>query len=181
MDEKQRLADTIARLLLPNSGASNGERAAAKRKLEQLAQKYGVTPGTNPEQESMYWFSCQGDNERMVLTHLAVIYAPSIRIQEGYRYFVHTKKRNKIGLILTASAYAEIAPAWEIIRPAYKQHLKEATLAFIVANNLFIKEAPKAGEQTKEQSESTKRIALLAMATNAVDLSTKKRLASGKE
>lgn len=140
---------------------SNNEHEAgnAMSRLKALCSKHGVHMEdllNESEEVSMYWFRYDNPYVKQVLINTMW---KATNITQTWR---NRAKQRQVGVECTKSQAAEIDLWWSVMRAAFKQHLDDATSAFIMANNLYGKCDDESEVDTTTDWEALERQAAMA-------------------
>lgn len=111
-----------------------GEKAYARRMLEKMLERHGLTlDSLEEERRSTYWFKVKSRVERS----LALQVAGKVCQVNKINYLINKSRRNQIGFKLTPAEAIEFEIYFDTMRKALGEHLQVAFEAFVQANRLF--------------------------------------------
>lgn len=131
----ERIKTLIGKVLeLANKGI-DGEKQAAKKKLEKLLSKYGLTLADIDSEDNKLkrTFRIKNrDDYKTILTQVICDVAPSVKIQENTRKLEIYSKLN-------AEQYIEVKEKFDYFWNLWCKEKEQFTIAFIIKNSLGIK------------------------------------------
>lgn len=147
--------------VLAEEGTTEGERQAAKRKLEQLLEKHSITLDQLAEQEetAKHIFVCVDALERKLLLQVIGMVKDTHKVTTSRIY----RSKKKVLVKATPLQMVEIKILFEAYRKAFAKSLDNFLTAFINANNIFPKSQSGDGEDRNLTDEELKRLKMIAM------------------
>ena len=113
-----------------------GERDNARRLLEQLAKKYGITAEEiSEEKRSLHWFRYSQEIEKRLLSQ--IVYMVTGRFASGCVGAMSGRKRKQVGIECTEAERVEIESNYEFYKDALYKEIDVFMCAFTNKNNLF--------------------------------------------
>ncbi|ANO57470.1 hypothetical protein [Vibrio phage vB_VhaS-tm] len=132
MDSK--LKARLMKLVALTESNNEYEAGNAMSRLKALCMKHGVHMEdllNQSEEVSMHWFRYDNPYVKQVLINTVW---KATNITQTWK---NRAKQRQVGIECTKSQAAEIELWWSVMRQAFKQHLEDATSAFIMANALY--------------------------------------------
>lgn len=129
-----KLKARLMKLVALSESSNEHEAGNAMSRLKALCAKHKVHMDdllNESEEVSMYWFRYDNPYVKQVL--LNTIW----KATDIYRTYTSRAKQRQVGVECTKSQAAEIELWWSVMRQAFKQHLDDATNAFVIANKLY--------------------------------------------
>ena len=123
-----------------------GEKETAKRMLEELMQKYGITEEDLKETEERYyyWITCNSKEERTLL------FQTLRKVTDKKGTFTWRRRGKECGLKMTKVEYIRVRELFLIYKKEWKRMRKnildEGLNAFLSKNNIFPSNAPSSDE-----------------------------------
>lgn len=149
--------------ILAEEGTTEGERQSAKRKLEVLLQKHGISLDQLAEQEETaeHVFVCKDALERKLLLQVIGMVKKTDKVRTSYLY----RSKKKVLVRATPLHMIEIKQLFDVYRKAFAKGLEDFLEAFINANDIFphCESNNESRELTKEEIQKLKKIAMMAM------------------
>ena len=134
MDEKKR--ELLKKLyILAERGATDGERAAARERLENLLQKYDIDEAELADDVlEMHWYTCRDANERQLFTQ--VCYKVN-RDRATYRRVHGAGKHTERGVKCTKAEAVQIEIEFDFYKTLWHEELDFFLRAFIQKHHIF--------------------------------------------
>lgn len=171
MDEK--LKARIVKLQALAERGIGGEKATAQKKLSELLEKNGIESLEELQQdkEDYYLFSYNGKAQQKLLRQCMYKVLGFERWTKGGIY--RSKgTRQKIGIYCTLAEKIEIELEFEFYRNLFDKELEDFLLAFISAQDIYPKDAPKANLQ-EYTPEELKRLDKMVAYSNGIKKRTR--------
>jgi hypothetical protein len=144
----ENILDKLKKIQALAEAGVGGERENAKRKLEALLAKHGLTfeDLATKQLPQVHYYRYKGMTERQLLAQCHVRVVPRSRPRVSYT----RKGRRAIGYELTPLEQLELGPLWSYYRRLWKKELGAFFMAFIHKHDLFPR-----GPKPKEEGDST--------------------------
>ena len=142
----------------------SGEEADTARKiLEDKLEEQGLSIDDLRDDQERFWinFGCRNRYERKLIIQIAAYLNQDKMDQIGS----HIGKKS-IDLFLTKSEEIGIRTAFSVLKPALKQSMDDAFLAFIIRNNLLIEPRE---DQEEMKEEDIERFVRASMMSRGID------------
>ena len=129
-----------------------GEAEAAKRKLDLLMNKYGLTTDDiSTEATQDYDFRIQTPEEKSVLIHIAMVVCGTQKIRSGYYEKGNKKVRREMWITLTPRQYVELSEMWIWHLKQFRKELKamrqSLVTAYVNKHRLFAQDHSNSGAE----------------------------------
>lgn len=139
-----KIRKRLDKLLALTESNNKHEADNALSRIKTLCSKHGIDYQQlidESEIKESFWFRYDNSNSEQVLVNAIWKICGNVQIYKN-RY-----KQRQLCVDITKGEAAELELYWSIMRAAFKQHLKDATNAFIMANNIY-------GESEDEEGSS---------------------------
>lgn len=157
--------DRLKKLLALATQGVGGEADNARRVLNRLLDRYGMTEDDLADQpRQLYWFRYDDAPGRRLLQQLVYSFFPKDDPRHNQHYTSRAKQR-QLGVKLTEQEHQEFAASYVVYRAALKQHMERAYSAFIQANEIFPEDTDVQREYTDEEIAEMRKVLAMAKAT----------------
>jgi hypothetical protein len=165
LDEK--IQTKLRKLMALAERGVGGEKETARRMLEKMLARHGLTIESLTEEErSIAWFKFSHENERRLGRQLAAKVLNS-RDSSAYALYRSPGRKKQFGVMLTPAEAVEFDLHYDVLRKALAVHTDIAYCAFIQANNVF---PDRVDDEASELTERDLAVVAMASVTAATEI-----------
>lgn len=155
----EKLQAKLRKLLALAERGEGGEKDNARRMLENLLRRHGLTlDDLTGDQREIRWFPCVGPFQRRLAIQILSKVTDSLEVAT-YR---NKHRRQQVGVEVTAAEAVEFELHFSVLKAALAECFELAYSAFVQANRIF---APTAGSSEEPETLTEKDLAVVAMAS----------------
>lgn len=189
---KEEIIEKLKKLRRLADDGVDGEKDNARRRVEELMAKYGITEDDlADEKENIYTYYIDGIFCWDLMKQIAcvmnndfkIMYLPLVKLPRDVRatikHYADGKKHNVV-MTCTATMFIELTSKYEVLFNGLKKQADAFFYAFLDANDLLLRRSKNTPEPTEEEMEMYKRASRMSLGIDKVNVFKQLEANNGK-